>query len=439
MSTTAPATKSKQLFERAQRVLPGGNTRLSVFFAPHPLYAVSGQGCRIVDADGVERIDCVNNMTTLIHGHSHPAIVKAVQDAAGRLMAAAAPTEVEIELAEELCARVPSVEKIRYAASGTEAVMFAIRAARAFTGRNLVAKAEGLYNGAYDPMLTGVSPSPESWGPAEAPATVRDTLGLAESAVTEVVTIPFNNVAAARAIIERHAGQLAAVVIDPLPSRLNYTEADRDYMAALREVTRKHGIMLIVDEVMSFRLGYRGAQTEWGVEADLTAFGKIIGGGLPVAAIGGRNEVMEVFNHLSGKNFVVHSGTYFGNPLSLVAGLTAIKLWDAPAIARLNGLGERFRSGMQAALRRTNVPGIVQGRGSLCHVALGASGPPLRDYRDKVGRKFDGALNSKFHRGMLDRGVFFAEGGGFILSTPMDEAVIDHIVGQAEDALRSLT
>lgn len=438
MSFPDPQSRSAHLFERARRVMPAGNSRLTVAQSPYPIYIDRAEGCRVWDVDGVERIDCVNNMTSLIHGHRHPAVSKALAEQADRVWTVAAPTEPEIRLAEILVERLPAMDQVRFCNSGTEAVMFATRAARAFTGRNKLAKAEGAYNGAYDPMATGVMAHAPEWGDAKAPRTMRDGLGIADSAVEEVVTFPFNDVEATRDILRARGGEIAAVVLCTLPSRMKYPQATPDFVHMLREVCTEQGILLLFDEVMSFRLGYHGSQGVWGVEPDLTAMAKIIGGGLPIGAFGGRREVMDVFDHTVGGPFVLHGGTYNANPLSMAAGAAAMEAWTPAEVDRLNALGERFREGMRGVLRRSNVAGVVGGMGSLCFVGLGDSGGPIRDLRDYLSRSFNTAMNGAFYRSMLNRGVMFSDGGIFILSTAMDEAVVDHILEASEGALQSL-
>ena len=319
-------------------------------------------------------------MSANVHGHRHPAILAAVEAQLSRLISAGMPTEVEIELAECLTARVPSVEKIRFANSGTEALMFAIRAARAFTGRRKLAKIEGGYHGAYDALDLSTRPPASAWGPAHAPATVIEGEGFTEGAVADTIVLPANRVEETRAILERHAGDLAAVVIDPLISRMGFLPLTSSYLEMVREVTAASGALLVFDEVFSFRLGLAGAQGEAGVVPDLSAFGKLIGGGFPIGAVGGRGDIMEVFNHRPrGRPRVEHSGTFNANPVSMAAGLAALKLLDAAALERLNGLGDMLRDGLRGILRELGLPGQVQGRGSLSSVL--PHDKPLTDYR----------------------------------------------------------
>ncbi|MCY4350235.1 MAG: aminotransferase class III-fold pyridoxal phosphate-dependent enzyme, partial [Thiotrichales bacterium] len=276
MAMTYPDQESRSaaLYRRASEVLAGGSTRHTTFYSPYPVYAVSGRGSRVVDADGVERVDCLNNYMTLIHGHAHPEVVEAIVDQVRRGSCFAMPTEREIELAELISERVESVETMRFCNSGSESVLIAIKAARAHTGRSMVAKCEGAYHGCYDPVEVSLSASPESWGDPDEPAKVPYTVGLPERVMEDVVVLPFNEIEASRRLLERHAGRLAAIVVDPVPTRVGCVPMRKEYAEMLREVATRHGIVLIFDEVASFRVRYRGAQTMVGVTPDLTTFGK---------------------------------------------------------------------------------------------------------------------------------------------------------------------
>ncbi|MCW3836961.1 aspartate aminotransferase family protein [Sphingomonas canadensis] len=413
--------RSADLYRRAQQVMPGGNSRVTIFFPPHPPYADHGSGCRITDVDGVERIDFVNNYSSLIHGHCPPAIVEAVRRQVGDLFAVGLPTESEIDLAELITGRVASIEHIRFANSGTEGVMFAVKAARAFTGRPKIAKIEGAFHGSYDPSETSLASTPENWGGIDRPAAVALCHGTPASSLADTVVIPHNNVEVSRRLLREAGEQLAGVLIDPLPSRLHFMGTSPEFLAMLREETERLGALLIFDEVYSFRLGFGGAQEALGIRPDLTALGKIIGGGMPVGAVGGRADVMRVF--VEGGPKLVHGGTYNANPVTMVAGRTAMEMLDREAFARLERLGDRLRAGMAEILARRGIAGTVRGQGSLASIRF--SDKPANDYRDIVTDGADMELAARLHRGLLDSGIFCTSTLLFILSTPMDEAVID--------------
>lgn len=431
-------SRSAALFERAREVMPGGNSRHSVALRPYPIYAASGEGCQVTDADGRDYVDLINNMSANIHGHRHPVIMDAVSRQADRLVSAGMPTEAEIELAEVMVARVPSVDSIRFANSGTEALMFAVRAARAFTGRDLIAKIEGGYHGSYDALDVSNRPGPDAWGPADAPATVREGEGMTVGAVADTLVLPVNAVEPARHILRANAERLAAVVIDPLVSRLGFLPLSGEFLAMIAEETRAAGALLVYDEVFSFRLGLAGAQGAVGARPDLSTFGKIIGGGFPIGAVGGRRDVMDVFDHLAGRNpRVEHSGTFNANPISAVAGAAALGLLDQPAFDRLDRLGEGLRVGFHEIFRRLGIPGQMTGRGSL--TALLPHDEPYTDYRSfaaALSKPGVGSMLAALNRGLINRGVLPVFPAAFILSTPMSDDIIDQVLTAGEAALQ---
>lgn len=429
-----PNSKSAQLFERAKAVLPGGNTRSSIFLTPYPIYAKSGKGCRITDVDGVERIDYLNNYTTLIHGHAHPAIEEAVMRQLKLGASFAHPTEGEIELAELLSSRVRSFEQVRFTNSGTEAVMQAIKAARAFTGKTKIAKCEGCYHGTYDWSEVSLDTGPENWG--DEPASVVSAKGAPQSVADEVVVIPYNDIEAAEKILERHASELAAVIVDPLPQRAGLIAASDAFLTRLRSFTKGRNILLILDEVIAFRLGYHGAQTALGVEPDLTTLGKIIGGGLPVGALAGKRKVMEMFNQSSGHAAVAHAGTFNANPLTMAGGLTAMRMLTQEAFERLNTLGERVRRELRRAMNTAGVNGMVTGMGSLFMIHLDQS--PQGGYRAiQLARAKDKAFGW-LYRYLLNNGVVINAQGMGSLSTVMTESDVDKLPETLLAGLRAM-
>lgn len=429
-SSTGTSPGSAALYARGRRVMPGGNSRTGVMFEPHPLYAAHAKGCRVTDVDGVERIDFVNNWSSLIHGHGNDAVLAALAEQASKMLAVGAPTEVEIELAELLTERLAGVDQIRFSNSGSEGVLMAIRAARAFTGRDKIAKVEGAYHGNPDAVEVSVQPSPRHWGDAAAPTSVPATPGIPHSVLDDTIVLPFNDIAATRSLIEQHAADLAAVIIDPVVSRMALVEATPDYLAMLREVTTATGVLLVFDEVFSYRIGFGGAQGHVGVTPDLTALGKIIGGGLPVGATGGRAEIMAVFDQTLPPPRVEHGGTYNANPMTMAAGLAAMRQMTPEAYQRLDRLGDRMRSGLRAALDETGVIGTVRGCGSL--VSLVFSDQQFDSYRQIPLRKREFSMILWLHRYLLNHGVQIVPYGLFILSTVMDEADLD----EALDAVR---
>jgi glutamate-1-semialdehyde 2,1-aminomutase len=431
-----PNSRSQKMYDRALSSLPGGNTRTTVFMKPYPIYAARGEGCRVWDLDGTAFIDCINNFTSLIHGHAHPALIKAASDQLALGSAFGLPTQSEVELAELLASRLPSVDQLRFTNSGTEAVMMALKAARAFTGRPKIAKCEGAYHGSYDYAEVSLDPTPEQWG-RNAPVSVAYARGTPDNVLADVVAIPFNDTEAAVSLIREHGAELACVLIDPMPNRAGLAPADKAYVQALREVTREIGALLIFDEVITFRLGYAGAQGIWDIEPDLTTLGKIMGGGFPVGAVGGRKDVMAVFDPRPGKPMLPHGGTFSANPVTMRAGLAAMELLDHAAFARLDAMGEAVRSGISGAFRRHGVPGGTVGLGSLLKIHF--ADRPVRDYRSAYLTEREAQRQAVFNRGLLNRGVLAAGYGLMALSTPMLDADIDAIIETASGALADVS
>src|SRR3954469_7610248 len=371
-------SSSQKMYDRALASLPGGNSRTTVFMKPYPIYAARGEGCRIWDLDGNFYIDCINNFTAAIHGHAHPTLIKTATQQLALGSAFGLPTESEVELAELLVSRLPSVEQVRFANSGTEAVMMALKAARAHTGRPKIAKCEGAYHGSYDYAEVSLDPTPEAWG-RNAPVSVAYAKGTPDNVLADVVTIPFNDTEAAVSLIREHGPELACVLVDPMPNRAGLAPADKAYLQALREATREVGALLIFDEVITFRLGLRGAQGIWGIDPDLTTLGKIIGGGFPVGAVGGKREFMAVFDPTAGKPALPHGGTFSANPVTMRAGLASMELLDEAAFRRLDLIGEWVRTGINEAFRRSGLPGGTVGLGSLMKIHF--ADRTIRDYR----------------------------------------------------------
>jgi glutamate-1-semialdehyde 2,1-aminomutase len=415
--------------------MPGGNTRHSIALAPYPVYLASGRGCRVRDVEGEERIDFLNNFTSLIHGHADPAVTAAAQARLALGTAFAAPTELDVELAELLVERVPSVERIRFCNSGSEAILLALKAARAFTGRSGIAKIEGAYHGLYDYAQASESPSPEAWGPADRPATVLDP-GAAPAAAADVVVMPWNDAEACERLIEENRRSLAAVIVDALPMGLSLASPRPGFLQRLREVTREHGILLVADEVLTFRLGYHGAFHELGLRADLTCLGKIIGGGFPVGAVGGGEDVMAVFDHAAPSR-VHHGGTYNGNPVTMTAGLVTLRALTPAALARLNGLGDTLREKLRALLRRRGRKGQVLGQGSLFSVRF--TEEEIRDWRTLSRHVRAEPIYGQVCHEMLARGVLVSPRGIVgCLSTPMDQPELQAFVDALDGTLDAL-
>ena len=421
-----PGSRSARLFAEAQRVLPGGNTRTTVYMAPYPPYADSGEGCWVTDVEGDRRLDCLNNYTALIHGHAHPSIVEAATERMRRGTSFPMPTPEEIELASVIVERVPSADQVRFTNSGSEAVMMAVKGARAFTRRPKIAKFEGAYHGSYDYVEVSLGSTPAAWGPLDAPASTEYSRGTPRGVLDDVVVLPFNYPELAAARITRHADELAAVIVDPVPNRVGLMPARRDFLEAVREVTRAHGIVLIFDEVISFRVGYHGAQGAFGVSPDMTTLGKIIGGGFPVGAVAGRAEVMAVFDPTGGSPPAPHGGTFNANPVTMAAGLAAMRLLDRRAFERLDDLGAKLRGGLADCFKRAGVPGGVTGMGSLFRLHGGDR--EFVDYRSTRPQPGEAERLQRLVLALLNHGVLISTTGLGCLSTPMGDAELEGLI-----------
>ena len=425
--------RSRALHERAVKAMPGGTTRTTTYFDPYPLYIERGEGCRVWDADGVERIDMIGNYTAMILGHSHPKIVEAIRAQAARGTGFAAANQLEVELAELLCERVPSLDAVRFCNSGTEATMFAMRLARAFTGRPKIARMEGGYHGTHDYAEVSTHPAAGEGGPADEPEPVADSLGTPAWAIEEVVVLPFNHPDAAERIIRREGSALAAVIVEPIIGAGGVIAATPEFLGRLRDVTRELGILLIFDEVISFRVAPGGAQQTYGVTPDLTTLGKIIGGGLPVAAFGGRADVMQLLDPRNAPN-IPQGGTYNGNPLGMAAGLAGMKELTPDVYDDLNRKGARVCEQLAEVFASHHLPVQVNGAGSM--LALHFTDTPVIDYRTMAAA--DKKKTRDLFLSLLNHGVLMAPRAMGALSTPMDEDDLQRCVDAVDASLAEL-
>lgn len=415
--------RSESLFERALRVMPGGDTRTGTFHLPYPLFLQRGAGCRVWDADGNEYLDFLNNFTSLIHGHAHPQVQAAIEAQAARGTVHGSAGELQVRLAERLCERVPSLERVRFCNSGTEATLFALRGAKAFTGRPKVMKLEGGYHGLHDQMAVAMAP----------PYETRATTGLSPGALREVVLGRMNQLELTAELVRRHRDELAAVIVEPVMGAAGCIPAEPEFLRGLREVTRECGVLLVIDEIITFRLAHGGAQEVYGVRPDLTTFGKIVGGGLPIGAFGGRADVMATFDP-SRPGGIVHSGTYNGNAVTMAAGLATLERFDRSAADRLNALGDDLRAGLNRQLADRGVAGQVTGRGSVMQLHFTAE--PIREARDAA--RADQRTLRLMHQAMLLQGVFSPARQMYVLSTAMAPGDVDAFVTRFEAALAAI-
>ena len=421
-------TRSDELFRRAQAVLPGGvNSPVRAFksVGGTPFFVASAAGARLTDVDGREYIDYVCSWGPLILGHAPPAVLAAIRDAAGRGWTYGTPCAAEVELAELVRARMPSVEMVRCVNSGTEATMAALRLARAATGRELVLKFDGCYHGHADAFLVKAGSGVATLGLPDSPGV---PAGLAQL----TLTVPFNDSAAVETIFAQRGKDLAAVIVEPWVGNAGFIPPVPGFHEALRALCDRHGALLIFDEVMTgFRVGAGGAQERLGVKPDLTTLGKIIGGGLPVGAYGGRADLMK---RIAPAGPVYQAGTLSGNPIAMAAGLATLQGTGAKGFYEtLERRTARLVSGIESAARRRGIPITAGHAGSLWGVYLTAG--PVRNFDD--AKRADTALFARWHRAALAAGVFLAPSAfeaGFVSSAHTEED-IDVTVERLDAAL----
>jgi glutamate-1-semialdehyde 2,1-aminomutase len=424
----AATPRSAHLFERALQSLPGGNTRTTLYMQPYPFYFDHGKGYRIYDIDDNAYTDFINNYTSLILGHCHPAVVAAVQWQAARGLSVAAPTELEIELAEELKRRLASIERIRFTNSGTEATMLALRAARAFTGRATIAKFDVGYHGSHD--YVALDPRAMQTTAPEGSITAD---GIPSRIADTVITLPYNDREGVERIVSRHHHELAALIVEPVIGAGGILLPQEGFLSFLRQITQSYGIVLIFDEIIAFRLSYHGAQGYFGIVPDLTTLGKIIGGGLPVGAFGGRAEIMDAFDPRRA-TAISHGGTFNGNPAAMAAGLATLHEMTPETYTRLNELGAELKAKLEALFATLNIPAQVNQIGSLFNLHF--SHTPVTDDATIA------TTNRQWLKGLylaaLNHGIVFTPRGMGCLSTPMTSAQVDLFVQVIQLALDDL-
>jgi glutamate-1-semialdehyde 2,1-aminomutase len=416
--------RSAARFTEAQQVLAGGNSRLTAYFAPFPFYAAHGEGCSLYDIDGNRRIDFYNNATSLIFGHSNPQVTAAISAQAEKGTAFANPTDPEVALASLLTTALPSVQRLRFTNSGTEGTMLAVRAARAYTGKPKIAKIEGGYHGTSDHLSISVVTDLSRAGSAEAPQAVPSSQGITPNTLADVVIIPFNNPTAARQIIARHGDELAAVIVEPVMGGLGYIPAETEFLQALREACDGQNILLIFDEVQTFRMTPGGAQQWFQVIPDLTCLGKIIGGGLPVGAFGGRADIMEAFNATQNGPEIPHGGTFNANPLTMQAGLATMRQLSPAVYEQLNENGLTLRHQLEERARSSGVPMRVTGVASFFGIQF--TDHPVTDYRSAQGQ--NATLRQKLFLHLLNHGIYVGNKVVGNISVPMERGELDHFV-----------
>ncbi len=436
MSATQPAKvqerrRSREIFERAEKVLVGGvNSPVRAFRAVGggPLVVERGSGARLYDADGNELLDYVGSWGAMLLGHAHPAVSAAIADQAQRGTSFGATTELELELAARIVRAIPFLEKIRFVSSGTEATMSAIRLARAFTKRDFILKFEGCYHGHADSFLSQAGSGLATLGIASCP-------GVPPALAELTLNAPYNDLRTVERLFTQYEGKIAAVIVEPIAANMGVVLPEPAFLSGLLELTRKKGALLLIDEVITgFRLHYGAAQTLLGVEGDLTTLGKIIGGGLPVAAYGGRAEIMD---HVAPLGPVYQAGTLAGNSLAMRAGMATLDQLAVPGTyEKLNRQSERLVSGLSQQLAESGLPGQINSRGSLATLFFCEG--PVRNYDD--AKRSDTARYAEFFREMLSRGVFLAPSQfeAMFVSTAHSEEDIARTIAAARESLQAI-
>jgi glutamate-1-semialdehyde 2,1-aminomutase len=437
MSQTKAVSKSSLLFEEALQVLPGGFSRNTIARKPHPDYAAYASGSRITDMDGRVRIDFASNMASLIHGHAFRPMIEAVTEQLERGTAFTMATEAELRHAQHLCSRNGGFEKIRFMNSGTEAVMAGIKAARAVTGKPKLAKSEGAYHGTYDYAEVSQTSKPANWGDVSDPNRNAVVEGTPRGVLDDVVVFPFNDIERTIAILDRQRQELACVLIDPLPHRAGLVPATPEFMSAIRTWTRDNHVLLLMDEVITFRMNYGGAQ-EWypGLEPDLTSMGKIIGGGFPVGALAGKNQYMSVLDPTRDRLPFPISGTFSANPITMTAGRIAMEFYDRAAVEKLNQLGDYARQQMAHAIEASGFPASVTGAGSMFRIHFKKVAPV--GYRSA----YQDANESKQMTFLVDylyeHGFIMINTCSAALSTVLTKSDVDQLAAKVEAGLVEL-
>lgn len=423
---------SRRLHTEACKYMPGGDTRTATFFLPFTNFIKYGDGAYMYDEDGFKLLDFQNNYTSLIHGHAHPETVEAVREQIAKGSAYTAPFEKQIELSAILTQRFPSVDMIRYTNSGTEANMHALRIARAYTGKAKIIKTEGGYHGTTDVFEASVDPNIKKAGTLDQIKVIPESRGVSENALKDVLVVPFNDIERTRKMIEEHHRETACIIIEPIMGSAGQITPDLEYLKFLREITEQYHIVLIFDEVVTGRLSLGGAQKFYGVTPDLTTMGKIIGGGTPVGAFGGKQEIMQMYDPREKKMY--HSGTFNGNAVTMAAGLATMKAYNQEAVDYVNGLGTLFKEGVLKIYDKLGLNMKISGAGSIYNILF--TDKEVKNYRDVASAHEE--LNKVLYMSLLTKGVFDAERGMFCMSTAMTKEDIRFGLDTLETSLREM-
>ncbi len=437
-----PRERSQQWFVRAQRVLVEGvnsPSRGAAVYSPGPVFLERGQGSHAWDADGNVFVDFMMSFGALIQGHAHPKLVEVVCQTVAEGSHFAAATSAEVEAAERFCQIVPGAEAVRFCNTGSEATMLALRLARAHTGRTKLLKFEGHYHGWYDPyLLNAHSHPPKQLGPLDNPARIPESEGIPAATFDDVVLAPWNNVAALEQVMKKHGRELAAVITEPIMANMGCVPPREGYLQRLREITREHGVLLIFDEVVTgLRYAPGGCQECYGIQADLSTFGKALGAGFPVGAVTGPRAILDRMRW--GEGMVLHYGTFNGHRLTMKVVAANLDLLSSNGVyQRLHSIGDTAITGLRGVLRRRKISAIVQGFGPMFQIYF-TERQAIRDYRDYCAC-VDTARYSRFVHLLLDRGIYMTPSNGlhWIISTAHTEADVEALLKAADEACAEL-
>jgi glutamate-1-semialdehyde 2,1-aminomutase len=424
----AATPNSRAAFERARQSMPGG-AKGAYFYAPYPITMARGEGCILYDVDGRRYVDFVNHHTAQILGHAHPRVTAAVQHQLAQGIVLGAPTGVESVLAEEICSRVHSVERIRFCNSGTEATLHAVRLARGHSQRPMIAKFEGGYHGSHDAVEISVAPTLEAAGPADAPHAVPAVRGISAHAAEETLVLPYHNEAAVERLLTEHRHELACVMLDP---KAGIMPLRPDFVHFVRDITHDYGVLLIFDEIVGFRLARGGMQGLFGIKPDLSTYGKLIGGGFPVGAFGGRADLMDLLDATQGATGFFQSGTFSAHPVAMAAGLATLHELTPDAFDQLDQLGERLRNGLNELFSHKDVAAQAVGTGSLFSIYF--TDRAIVDYRSMATN--DRVMANRLFLALLMEG--YALNPGLIMnsiSLPMEIDQVDGLIAATATAL----
>jgi glutamate-1-semialdehyde 2,1-aminomutase len=412
---------SKSLHERLIKYIPGGATRSLSYFKPYPIHIAHGKGAYVYTHEGHRLFDVTNAYGALVHGHGDPDVAKAVQEGIEKGSQYSTPTDGQYHLAKLLCDRVPGFDKVRFLNSGTEATMFAMRTARAFTGRDKILKMTGGFHGTHDCVAASTKKNVI-------------TAGIPAGMTRDMLEVPFNDGDALERVVKENAQDLAAVIMEPFLGAGGIVLPEEGFLQRARKVTQAHNVLLIFDEIFSFRVDTGGCQKLFNVVPDITTVGKVVGGGLPIGVFGGKEEIMNIFCHENTDRPLYHSGTFNGYETVMQAGFAALSKFDEASVASINQLGDRFQAGLLKSFKKNKLNIQSNHIGSL--VNLHFFNEPIT--RAEQVLKSEEELHTLMHLSLLNKGVFTIPRGLFILSTIMTNAEIDWFVDKIDETLKEL-